>query len=326
MKQYTNEVKNKFFNYFDQKLGLKQSTKGYWRTDCPYCGGGFSFGISMEKSHIHCFKCGQVVSPVALVLHLEHGLSTYQDVYDFFKVHESFERYDFSTKKVDIELKAMELPESFRLLNQGNTLLAKSARNYMKSRGFNIEKLSLKGIGYCTKGKYAGYIIFPIFERGKLIYFQGRKFINHWGPKMNNPPEEEYGISKDSILYNADALFMYNKVYLVESITNAETLGDNASGLLGKTISPYKLGKILKSPCQRISLMLDKDALKWAVGLVMQLVHYKMVKLVVMPSDDDVNKIGKKKAKEIEKSFKYATYNELFRFKLNYENSEFAYN
>lgn len=315
MKQYNDSIKGKLYNYFKTRLNTKKSTKGWSRTDCIYCGGKFTFGLHIDKRKAHCFKCGEHKSPVELLMDIEN-FTTLQEAYRLLNLQEEYEQYDGRVSTGPIEYKELTLPESFTPILYESSIMGKLAQKYLKKRRFNIDKLARKGVGYCTAGEYEGYIIFPFYQKSKLVFFQGRTFLNN-GPKMRNPPEEDFGIGKTQILYNADALYIYNKVYLVESITNAETLGDNAVASLGKVVSTWQLSQIISSPCSTVVIILDRDATKEAIGLAMQLVMYKRVKLVIPPGDDDVNDMGRKMTKALEKEFAYTNYQELFSLKLN---------
>lgn len=272
-------------------------------------------GIHLENRKAHCFKCLEAKSPIEVLMDIE-GFKTFAEAAGFLQIQQEYEYYESYTRSPKVEVRPIELPESFTLLSQGTSVYGKSARAYMIGRGFKIDKLALKGVGYCTHGEYAGYIIFPFIRKGQLIYFQGRKYLAN-GPKMKNPPAEQYGIGKEQIIYNQDALFMYDRVYGVESITNAETLGDAAVATLGKHVSNYQLYNFIAAPCQRIILLMDPDAYKEAIETAMQIVNYKKVKVVKLPGDKDVNDLGRAKTLEFVKQSDYQGYNELFRLKLN---------
>lgn len=326
MKQYNSSIKGKLFKYFEGRLSLKKSTNGWWRCDCVHCGGNHSFGVHLEMYKVKCFKCDHISNPIELLLFIE-GLETFQQAWEFLKIQQEYEAYERMVVKDKVETVLMELPDSFTLLMQGDSLMGKAARTYITKRGFDIEKLSYQGIGYCTNGDYAGYIIFPYYRKGKLIYFQGRKYMGY-GPKMHNPSEELYGIGKASLIYNEDALFIYNKIYILESITNALTLGENTIALSGKTISPIQFSKIIQSPCERIIITLDPDAIDKAILMAMQMVHYKRIKLVKLPEEKDVNDIGKKETLKLVHESPYLIYKDLLRLKNQFNvttNTQFAY-
>lgn len=311
--KYTQSIKGKLFKYFTSKLRIKKSTKGWWRCDCFNCGGNYTFGIQIESFKTHCFKCGYYSNPIGLLMKLE-GFEQVNEARKFLDIQQEYDAYERIAKVEKKVTESLDLPESFTLLMQGDSMIAKAARHYMRKRGFNIKKLSLHGVGYCSTGEYAGYIIFPYYRKGKLVYMQGRVFMGG-GPKMKNPDAEKYGIGKSSLIYNEDALFIYNRIYAMESITNCLTLGDLSIGLSGKTISPMQLTKIIQSPCKSIVIILDDDALSEAYKFAMQVVHYKKVKVVHMPKGKDVNDLGKKKTMELVKKTPYSNYIDLLKGK-----------
>jgi DNA primase len=191
----------------------------------------------------------------------------------------------------------------------------------MKGRGYDIDELALKGVGYCTKGPYKGRIITPFYENGRVVYFNARKFIDV-GEKHKNPSINEFGVGKSLLIYNVDALWLYNRTYLVESATNALTLGDRAIATGGKKLSNYQVSKIIKSPCKEVSIVLDKDAWWEALQLGLKLSPHKRVRLIEMPDDRDVNELGKKKSLKLIKKSKVLSYKEIYKLFINTEKPE----
>lgn len=314
MKQYNQSIKGKLFNYFKQRLNIKQSTKGWWRCNCVLCGGKYSMGIHLDRSFAHCFKCEEKKDPIEILMVVE-GFEQKSEAYKFLSIQQEYEYFE-SYSRVKRIYKPVELPEGYKLITSGTSYLAKAARHYLQKRGFNINKLALKGVGYGTSGDYTGYIIFPFYRKGELVYYQGRLFAG-LGTKMKNPLDTEFGIGKSQVIYNQDAFYIYNKAYLVESITNSLTLGDNAGGINGKSISDQQLSSIIMSPCEKLIIILDPDAWENAIKLGMSLVHYKKTKVVKLPDEVDVNDIGRNKTIKFVKSTKWQTYNELLRLKWN---------
>ena len=146
------------------------------------------------------------------------------------------------------------------------------------------------------------------------------------GAKFNNPKEEDIGIGKNQVIYNQDALFTYNTVWLLESATNCLTMGDKAIGLGGKTLSETQMSTILRSPVKRLIIGLDRDALLWAIKLALKVVKQKKVKLIIFPDKRDVNDLGRKETLELAKSFEFTSYTKLLNLKHRYEKDpEFTY-
>lgn len=307
MQEFNKSIRGKLFAYFQSKLRTKKSSNNWYRSDCIFCGGHQSMGINIEQFKAHCFKCGEKHTPITLLMSME-SFETKAQAHGFLKIQQEYEAYDrmaIGTEKRVV--REINLPESYTSIISGDSVRAKAARAYMKSRKFDLNKLALDGVGYCTKGEYEGYIIFPFYRKGKLVFFQGRKFMGG-GPKMKNPEVADFGIGKTQLIFNEDALFMYSKVYITESVTNSLTMGDMGSGLLGKSCSSYQLNKLVLAPFTSAVIILDPDALKEAYMLAMQLVQFKKVKVVELPKEKDVNDIGKKATIKIIKDTPYENY------------------
>lgn len=318
---YRDKISGKLVAYFKQKLGAFEYKGGWLKSDCPWCGKENKFGINVGLDKTNCFVCNERVTPFELILKLE-GLETKRELYNF--LHNLGEVDTFQTKVEKREEKEVELPEGFKLLNRGDGIVANLARRYMEGRGFNVNQLSMKGIGYCMKGKYQGCIILPFFSKGKLVYLIGRKFLLSTA-KFRNPEAEEFGVGKAQVIYNSDALYYYKRIQIVESYINSLTLGDRAVAILGKIISDYQKSAIIRSSVEEIDLILDPDAYLHSLKSAMDFSMYKIVRVIRLPEGKDVNDIGKQATKDLIKKVKPQTYHELYKLwlfeknKLEYE-------
>lgn len=315
MAQLSNYLKSRLHRYFEIKIGAFDYRHGWLKSRCPYCGKDLKFGINLGLNRCNCFRCGEHPSAIDLVMYLEH-LDKYTEVVRLLEQQE-FSGYTFKEETFELkERKNLYLPDGFKLLNQGNSLLAKSARSYIKGRGFDIDELSKMGWGYGTKDKYFGYLIIPFHEKGELIYFNARLFIGN-GPRYNNPDTSDSGLGKSFILYNKDALDMYKTVFICEGAINAQTMGERGIASGGKAISRYQINEIIKSSVERIIILFDPDAKDRAIDLALKLVAYKKVKVVFLPEDKDVNDIGKKETLKLIYKVHYQSYQELLSLKQN---------
>lgn len=323
MSKYNQDVTGKLITYFQQKLGVREHHTGWFRQGtCPECGKEKKFGINVLMNRTNCFSCAYRPRPFNLMLRLE-GLKTYVEGYNFLK---AFDAATYVDKEIDLlKTKKTELPESFRLLSIGTNQVSNLARAYMRSRGFNIFNLTMKGIGYCTKGKYAFRIIIPFYEKGQLVYFNAREFINT-GQSHLNPGTEEFGVGKAMQMYNKDALFVYKRVYMVESAMNALTLGDRAFTIGGKIPSEYQISDIIRSPCEEVVIILDPDAEYEALKAGMALAGHKKVKVIILPkvrskkSPDkflDINNLGKKLIMDFVYKSPWQTHKDLYKIFVN---------
>jgi len=313
MTTYINQdIQNRLYGYITLKLKAYEYRRGWFKLDCPFCLGKGKMGIHLKNNVVHCFKCGYVKPVIPFLLELEQ-INTYKELKvilnDFNNSSYSFPKQPLFVKK------PVKLPEHFKLIIFGKTRYGIMARNYLKNRGLNILDLARKGVGYCTEGRYKGYIIFPDYgPDGNLRYFQTRKFFGN-GPKFNNPKLEDFGVGKSTLIYNEQALNIYNEVNIVESVINGLTLGDNTVSLYGKAASKLQIYRLLSSPVIQFNIILDPDAIKEAILLGLTLITKKFIKLIVLPENKDVNDIGKKATMELIEKTDLISYNQLLKLK-----------
>lgn len=313
MAHLSKNIKGRLHRYFQIKLGAFDYRHGWLKSKCPYCGKDLKFGINLSLNRCNCFRCEEHPSAIDLVMYLEH-VDTYTEVVKILN-QDQYTGYVFKEEAVELKSKReLYLPDGFKLLNQGNSTLAKSARAYIKSRGFDPEELSKAGWGYGTKDKYFGYLIIPFHENGSLVYFNARLFLGN-GPRYNNPDTSDSGLGKSFIIYNKDALYMYKSVFICEGAINAQTMGERGIASGGKAISRYQINEIIKSPVERITILFDSDAKDKAIDLGLKLVQYKKVRVVLFNDERDVNDLGKQETLKMIYKVHYQSYSELLKLK-----------
>lgn len=308
----TKNIKRKLYEYLRKKLGMYDYRKGWLKGDCPYCG-EHKFGVNLAINRTNCFKCGNHPQPLDVVMEIE-GLFTRNETIIALN---AFDGMDFYEEAVEIHQQKTDvvLPDGYKNIKRGKSVLGKTVRKYVKRRGFDIDELAKAGWGYVDKpGKYFGYLIMPFYKQGRIVYFNARLFIGS-GPKFNNPLIEDFGLGKSMLIYNIDALTLYNRIFVVESVMNARTLGDSAIGMGGKKLSNYQLNIIIKSPCKKVVIGLDDDAIEDAIIFALKLVPFKKVKIMQFPEGKDINDLGKDKSMAIVHKAKYLSYNELLQLK-----------
>lgn len=317
----TKELQNKLYAYFKSRLGMYDYTKGWIKGTCPSCGRPDKFGVHLGMYRTNCFVCGYHERPLYVVATVED--IPVGEVRRYLGV---FEGYEYREPTVEEkQFKPISLPPGFKLLSNKHGSIAGIMRNYIKNkRGLDPDVLARKGFGYCIEGALFGYLIMPYHVDGRLVYYATRNVIGS-GPKFDNPDSEEYGIGKSILIYNKDALYYYEHVFMVESIMNSETIGENSLALGGKKISKHQLHDFITSPCQRITIILDPDAWTEALQLALKLVNYKRVRLVKLPEGYDVNKLGHEKTMRLVYKQHYLTYPQILSLKHEYERSEASY-
>jgi len=304
-------TKNKLYEYSIKILGMREYVRGWLKGNCPSCGRIDKFGVNLGMNRTNCFVCEYHPSPIVMVVDNE-GFSTINEALIYLKTFEGLRYLEPTVEK--IESKPIHLPEGYMNIAMGSSKLSQMIRSYVERRGFDIKEVSLRGWGYGTKGEYLGYLILPFYTAGKLTYYNGRRVVGN-GPKYNNPKIEDYGIGKSLILYNADALAIYDEIYLLEGVINADTLGENGIATGGKNISDYQISLINKSPVKKIIVVLDPDAFENSIRIGLQLVFHKEVKLVTWEGDKDVNDLGKEESLKRINKVPWLTYNDILKIK-----------
>lgn len=315
MGRFNSQFKGKLKAYFIKRLGAHEYKHGWLKLDCPFCGKNQKFGIHIGLNKSNCFVCGGHGSPLDVIMELEN--LDFHQAREYINNSNEFEGYEYKEERIELKTATeVYLPEGFKNISVGESTIAKSARAYIKKRGFSVESVSKKGWGYGTVGKYLGYLIIPFINKGTLTYYNARLFMGS-GPRYNNPDTNITGLGKSFIWYNQDALYLYKKVYLCEGVFNAETIGDQAIASGGKFVSRYQINEIIKSPIKRIILCLDSDAIDKAIDLAYKLIDYKKVKLIIFPEGKDANDLGKKSTMKLIYSSRYLTKKDLNKLKLN---------
>ena len=317
--RYSKKTIQKLYAWFIQKLGAKPKARGWLNSDCPFCGAKGKFGVKPITNNTHCFRCGYDKPPIQAIQELtrcdtekEAWRQVFSDEIDTFQV-----KIPESELHINNQLKGMSLPEGYHNIIEGTGLIARTCRAYLKRRGFNVAKLSMKGYGYCDSGPYRGYIIIPYTMNGELVYFNARKVMLGGTTKYKNPVANETGLGKAYVIYNIEALQLYKRVQICEGAFNAETLGDTAIATAGKLLTEWQINHILSSPVEEIDLLLDPDALIESINLALRLVNFKKVRVVTWEEKKkDVNDLGRKETLRRIRKHRFLTYGELINYKM----------
>lgn len=320
----------KAYNWFVRNFVMKKSTQGWYAFDNPFDPDGFGkrkMAVHLKYQLVKCWKTGYKDYITQFVM--DYTGANYRDAMDMLN----------SEEEADIDLtflddlrggiqtyEAAQMPFGFKSILEGEGILGQRCRNYLTSRGFDIEELDLLGFGYCDEkgpdfgSDYFGYIIIPFKKRGSLFYFIGRDFIGS-DLRYKNPSVASIGVNKADLFYNEDALELRSKVYLTEGWSDAATMGKRGIASLGWSLSSEQKGKILKSQIKRLVIIPDVGAdnkgvtfYKKAVELTLDFLDHKEVVVLdyIAAGMDkfgkDTNEIGRERTLELEKVTEPLTY------------------
>lgn len=331
---FNKDIYQRFYTYFKQRHGLREYRRGWLKGNCPYCGKEDKFGVNVSRDRVNCFVCGGHGSLMNSLLSLEN-LDTYADGMKYLGSLTSIEEYNVPAPQIGKqevrEIVETILPKGYTLLNQGNSEAAKIFRRYVKKRGFDIDKVSSKGWGYTSGNEdYMGYLIIPYFKDNKIVYYNARLVFGD-GPRYRNPDmTENNNVGKSMLYYNADALNLYDSIFITEGAINAETMGDRAISSGGKYLSHHQINDIVKSDVERVTLLLDPDALKQSIEVALRLVQIKAVRVVILPHIInngeikylDCNDLGREKVMDIVRETPYMSYSDIIKLKNDYDKKQ----
>lgn len=300
---------DKIYSYFDSSHGpLTRSSNGWYEAMCPFCQSRKLY-VNPEGNYAKCYKeCirGSVVHFVKTYLACTYFEATaiLEEMMPRLRINEYITA---SPLKQDISL-----PEGYKRILDGRSPLAQRSRKYLKGRGFDLNYLDMIGVGYCDGEDYFGYVIVPFKKDGDIVYFIGRDFMER-GPKYRykNPSQEQFGIGKSEVLFNEEALYLYDKVYLMEGWTDAATMGNNGISIQGKSLSMMQWGLIRSSPVKEVVIISDLGAEKEALNMLETLYKTKKTKLIKLTEfqdfGKDVNAIGRHKVLSLEERTPHIT-------------------
>ena len=275
-------------NLFDE---IVETSEGF-RADCPRCDDTKKkLYFNVEKGVGICFHEGCAWS---------HGFSVNRLIsYVTGKSQFSWGQPKIVEMAEDADV---SLPEEFTPIGHLPKDLRETIWAYLESRGLNRKTLTKMEVGYCRTGRWWGYIIFPVFENGEVVYWQGRRFKKR-DPKFYNP----WSSRKSDLVYELSDTRRPTGAVIVESIINAMTLHRNKEpfkqwaifSIMGKSLSEAQQDKILnyEKYLNTIVVALDGDAWRETVEIGAKLDGcVPVVRIAKLPDDKDINSLGWEKA------------------------------
>lgn len=321
------------YTYFDSNFSIRKTSQGWWAFKCPFC----NELEEREKMAVH-FHYGVVKCWICQYRdYLDRFVSEYEGV-SVSEAKEILRNCKATSINLDEvasiskeNLSEVVLPFGYySIMELPDNLMAERARSYLKKRGFNLGELDRLGVGFCYHDKedlpenedYFGYIIIPFKSRGKLVYYIGRDYFGNF-LRYKNPPKELVGVGKGDLLFNEDALNIYDICYLMEGWADAVTMGRAGVSSQGWSLSPIQKKVILTSTCEELCMIPDAGVdnlgvsfYEKAVKAATYFLEHKKVKVLnlsLIASGKDVNEIGKNKVMELYENTDYLTMSEALK-------------
>lgn len=294
--------------YLDFRLGRHVGTPPELTWFCPVCIDRRGSESNKQKLHIniskgigHCYRCEFGFRSLEHFFRtLNNGMPTLEELRIIRR-----EIKPVSTKAVESvnavlkpqvavtssDLTAVKLPsEMVAMTKRKLSPMDGVGLRYLRSRGITDEQITRHEIGYCSTGRYAGYLIFPVRQFGSVVYFTTRyagKVTD--GRKSNNPPKADGFHAKSTCLLNYDGCVGKKSVAIVEGPFDMMAW-ESAVALMGKTISDRQIAlidKLAASGTEEIIVSLDSDAVSYAHAVYTRLLGRvpKVTMLVLRDGD-----------------------------------------
>jgi hypothetical protein len=307
------------FTYFTRHFSLKASSSNWHTFNCPFCDKARDkkkCAVRFDWERVKCWECGYSNSISYFVADIEDTslILANQLVNAYEPTDISFQAIDLGGSGKYVVKEDIALPTGFTPILEGEGVIGKRARAYLTKRGFDLKVLDRLGFGYCNDHNedfaqdYFGYIVIPFRSKGQLIYYIGRDFMGN-ELRYKNPKKDLFGVGKNDLFYNEDALHIENVVFITEGWADAQTIGDNAVSTQGWDLSDRQAGILLKSSCQNLVFVPDlgeergetfyKKALKAALPFANHKKVFVLDTSPLAPYGKDVNDYGKDRLMEI---------------------------
>jgi DNA primase len=306
-------VDNALVYLMDSVLGKgKPTSKGNRSYHCPECKHHkLKLEINLEEHSPHfqsyqCWVCGFKGKKLT-TLFKKIGA-------DSDKVNELRLLVKSTSKetKITVETKKAILPDEFiSLINPPTSIISKHALHYLKNRNITREDIIKYNIGYCEFGRYANMIIIPSYNsEGNLNYFTARNFNKNTSVKYRNPD-----VTRDII--GLELFINWNTpITLCEGMFDAIAIKRNVIPLLGKTLQPSLMKKLINSSVNKIYIALDKDAIKQALNFCEQLMNEGKEVYLVDLNEKDPSDMGFEKFTNLIQNTQPLTFSNLLEKKL----------
>ena len=270
-------IENQFEQLIREHVAFsRKAATGFEQLKCQVCNdykirAGFKF--ENGKIRYHCFNCSLDRS------HFENARTMspeFRDILHAFHIDDnqidSILSKKFFTSPVLIKKgeakkpefilpKEVDLPPQCHLLAEEPYPIWKEvASAFLLSRGLTESSYSW----YLSNDrKYRSKLIIPYFRQGEIIYWQAREMDSNNSERYLNP-----AISRNNILFNFDELNRYTKdpLFITEGVFDSISIGQNAVGLAGSTLSPFKVEMLKRVRGREIIFVIDKDKNGKALG------------------------------------------------------------
>lgn len=169
---------------------------------------------------------------------------------------------------------------------------------YLERRGLTRADVEAYGLFWCPWGRYAGRLVFPVWWRRSLLYWQARatwesgerpgRYI-----KALNPPRQPGAAVSSEVLLGAELAAQYPRVAICEGPIDAIHAGPSAVCTFGKRLTAAQIACLVRLGVRAVDLVWDGPSATEPDGAWPEMVEaaprlalFFDTRLVRLPADD----------------------------------------
>lgn len=227
---------------------------------CPLCSDArFRFGLNVVRQTAHCFNCGVKLNATRLLEAIGLSNAIWYEPNDFDNLEAFLREADLPENVSTPQTQdSLEL-DADSLSQKTDSTLYSLAIKYLENRGFDSQKLIERYhlLLARPRSRERGRMILPVFECGKLVYYQARALSDRQFPKYLNPPKRPGCAGKSSYVFNLEDAATFDEIFICEGIFSAIAAGPNAVAVFGKELSDVQAKKIIFAGVKKAVIVFD---------------------------------------------------------------------
>lgn len=223
--------------------------------------------IGIVNGVYHCWVCeikGRNIGNIAL----KHSIQkkTAHDLYAHFKK-------DNDNEVEKEEERLLILPEDFRLVAANDDYASKTARHYLRSRGFTTKAMWSFRIGVSNDYNFKNRVIFPSFSaEHDLNFYTARSTIKSVKKRYHNCAS-----SRKDIIFREFDIDFSKQLIITEGVFDLLHTPENSTCLLGSWMDEkYNIFKKIVKYKTPVILCLDEDAISKTQKIAKKLYSYNI--------------------------------------------------
>jgi len=221
--------------------------------DCPFCAeSGHTLHVNYNKGESGMARCHTCWYGTRSLVNLVRDLFGYIPKSVRSLTERSPLAFDIDKLFQANAVQRVDLPEDFAKLPERPTCTAtRLFLKYLRLRGFDYGDIDLFGIGFAPSLK--GFIIFPFWQNGRVVYWQGRRVFGAAEAKNHNPPST----GKKSYLFGYEQAVGQSDGFVCEGPLDAIAWGAGGLALTSKDLHKSQVAAIRLLGCERLIVCLD---------------------------------------------------------------------